>query len=180
MGHNCTCTCAHLFSYLGNGWTDSTGIWYVVRDPITKHFTKVQDGVQPYVPMCASADDPPFLYLGNGRMDRTEIWCGYGTTSYALYTGWEISALAHVHLSHILAHLFAPARSSPKRRLTDVKILWNLGVLKRVFGEPGNTGGDAPDILSLWYLLINALNLWLDAFKKKMCIIYYAPTCICT
>ena len=56
-------------------------------------------------------------------MDRIEIWCvARGPLAYASYTGWEIFAHVHLQLSHILAHLFAPARSSPKRRLTGGSI----------------------------------------------------------
>ena len=32
------------FSHLGNGWTDCTEIWLVVRDPLAWRFTKVNAG----------------------------------------------------------------------------------------------------------------------------------------
>ena len=49
--HVCTCTCADAspFLYLSNGLTDCTEIWYVVRNPLTRHFTEVDDGVQPHM-----------------------------------------------------------------------------------------------------------------------------------
>ena len=37
------------------------------------------------------------------------------------------SAPAHVHLHTTLARLFAPTRSSPKRRPTGVQVIFNIG-----------------------------------------------------
>ena len=46
--HVRTCARADVssFPYFGNGWTDCAEIWCVVRDPLTRHFLKVEDGVQ--------------------------------------------------------------------------------------------------------------------------------------
>ena len=42
------------FWYLGHGWMDCAEIWCVVRDPLTRRFIDVYDGVQAHVRMCAS------------------------------------------------------------------------------------------------------------------------------
>ena len=39
-----TCRCAP-FPYLRNGWTDYAEISYVVRDPLDRRFTEVDDGI---------------------------------------------------------------------------------------------------------------------------------------
>ena len=93
VGHSCTC--APLFSYLGNGWTDCAEICYVVRDPLAKRFTKADVR---YVRTCSCARrvqlHPPGIpspYLGNGWTDCTEIWCvASGPVTMEFYTGWEI------------------------------------------------------------------------------------------
>ena len=68
------------FSYLGNGWTDSADIRYVVRNPLAKHFTKVDVRyvhVQLYREVTAAREHVRIAspYLGNGPTDCTEIWC---------------------------------------------------------------------------------------------------------
>ena len=48
--HLSTCARADVsvFLHLGNGWTDSAEIWFVVREP-SKHFAKVKSGAQLHV-----------------------------------------------------------------------------------------------------------------------------------
>ena len=40
------------FPYLGNSWTASAEIWYVVRGQLARQFTKNMDGVHPHVCTC--------------------------------------------------------------------------------------------------------------------------------
>ena len=70
VGHNCTCARADAppFPYFGNGWTDCTEIWCMVRDPLARLFANVTDAAA-RAQVCA-----PFLYLGNGWTDCDEIW----------------------------------------------------------------------------------------------------------
>ena len=83
MGYIRTCARAHVqicpLSYLVNGWTDCAEILYVVRDPLAKRFTEIDDGVQLHVHMCAH------LFRISGTAGRIVLKlgvCGYGTASY--------------------------------------------------------------------------------------------------
>ena len=99
------------FSYLGTGWTDYAEIRCVVIDPLAKRFTEVDVR---YVRTCAS------LLRISGTAGRAAlkfgVWLGDQRLCVLLRMG--DSALTQVQLSHIQSHLFDPARSSPKRRLT--------------------------------------------------------------
>ena len=89
------------FPYLRNSWTDCTEICYVVREPLARRFTEVDDGVQLH--LCTH-----FLYLGNGRTDCTEIWCVVmgptaicfiGITSVAHCTPTRAQQLFHISIT---------------------------------------------------------------------------------
>ena len=63
----------------GNGWTDCAEIWYVVRKPLARHLTEVDDGVQLHLRTCA----PLFRVSGTA-----EIWSLiFGRESRALKFG---------------------------------------------------------------------------------------------
>ena len=66
----------------------------------------------------------PFLYLGNGWTDCAETWGVVRGPLAMRFTKDE----GYLHertcnCTHIEAHLFAPARSSPNRRLTGCKMV---------------------------------------------------------
>ena len=66
-----------LFSHLGKGWTDCVEIWYVVRGPLAKHFTKADVMyVRTYLGTAARVHVRIlFPYLKNGWTDCAETWC---------------------------------------------------------------------------------------------------------
>ena len=55
------------FSHRRNCWTDYAEIWRVVRDPLARRFTEVNDRAHVHV-------RAPFLYLGNDSTDFAETW----------------------------------------------------------------------------------------------------------
>ena len=79
-------TCARApFPYLGNSWTDCAEIWYVVRDPLAKRFTEVDDGIQLHVRACA----PLFLILGTAGRIALKFCVWFGNNSNAFYRHYE-------------------------------------------------------------------------------------------